>query len=774
MNFLSFAYLNADLQLTNCDAPLALNDCMNAVCRLRIVLVVPLFFLILPVIGQVLVPDRYIRRPSPVKTLTKRDGLSHSYVQSIWQDRYGFMWFGTNHGLNRYDGYQFKVYQHDPQDQVRSLSNGGVRALHEGQDSVLWVGTFGGGIGKYDRNTETFTTYTLPRFRDDKSVSSNNSVQVLAGGSGNTLWVGTWGGLFHFDPKGPRFTLYEPLVGGKKVLKRGIILSIFSSNPDELWVGTLEGLHHFNLRTGVNAQFVHHPADPASLSGNWVSQILKDRAGGIWVVTDQGLDYLDDSKGNFVHISPNPVDKGASNQKVISVCEDHAGTIWAETPAGLCRVDTPNRKLIMVQPVDPQYNPKNALSLKHPLCIDRSGVLWSNLPLRTVKLFNTQREKFVHYQPHFNQPATNWNEKQEQLKNGAVNDLYEDKKGLLWLAAAYGIARFNPSDNTLKVFPGYTGFFYEDHKGKLLLVNRTNDLKMIDTDQGRIIPYPDYPRDTTGVENYPVRTVCEDATGNLWMGIYGDGLIGLKGEQVIHYRQTANPAGLRSNFIEAAIRDRRGQLWLAYGDAGLSSFDPQTGKFRHYPYDTGNATDKLNDQDLTSLYEDAAGILWIGTSTGGLNRLDPATGHFTAYTTKNGLPSNYVLGITGDRNNQLWISTSQGIGCFNPATGACRNYGSAEGIPTEEFYLRVTPRKGRSGHLYLGSTDGFTAFHPDSLPDNTYVPPVHITGFRLFDKPQPFNHAGITLAHHENHFGFDFVALNYINSEKNQYAYKLD
>ena len=731
-------------------------------------------------------PLRFVR-------LSTDEGLSESTTQAIVQDRRGFMWFGTANGLNRYDGYSFTAYHYDAADST-SLSNNVIRDLFVDSEGGLWIGTEGG-LNRYVRETDSFiryqhdkadasslsndfvhdiledrhgqlwvatskglnrldrTTNTFVHFRsNDRDLTglSDDQVRVLYEDRAGRLWMGTnGGGLKAFDPEQQTFIQYPHDPDDPTSLSHNLVLAIHESRDGDLWVGTMEGLNRLDRATNTFTRFLHDARDPSSLLSNEVWAIHEDQRGRLWVGSDGGgLSRFDHAEERFDHVRHDPANPTSLSSNVVrTIYEDQDGNLWIGNFAGgINFLDIQGRAFTHYQhnPDEPHSLPHNAVS---SFLEDAEGHLWVGTDGGGLSLFDAASGRFTPYQ---HDPRD-----LQSLSSNAVLSLCEDRNGMIWLGTwKGGLNRFDKRAGTFE----------------------------------RYLPDADNPH---SLSDPNVWALLEDRKGHLWAGTFG-GLNRLvpgtakakrSAPSFIRYRHDpADSTSLPHDIVWTLYEDRRGRLWTGTHD-GLSLYDRDRDAFVNYRHDPQNPN-SLSHGWVMAIYEDQAGRLWIGTHGGGLNLFDPDTAVFLAYRTEDGLPSDVIYGILEDGRGNLWLSTNKGLSRFNVRTNTFNNYDRSDGLQGRQFN-RNAYFKSRSGALFFGGINGLNSFNPDSVKNNTVVPPVVITDFQLFNKPVAPGDASplqkhiteaetITLRHDQSVFSFMFAALNFRNPEKNQYAYKLE
>ncbi len=772
-------------------------------------------------------PDRLPARPR-FERLTNEDGLSQNTVFAIVQDRQGFIWLATKVGLNRYDGYGFKVYTHDPHD-PGTLANGFVRVLHEDRSGMLWIGTYGGGLDRFDPVTETFTHYRHDPA--DPASLSHDDVRAICEDDSGALWIGTQGGGLNrfvgpryvgprFDgpaqPEGPgpgSFTRYRRDRQDPASLSHDDVRAIVEDHAGRLWVGTNGGGLNRVSPDRVDGdpafrRFSRRPDDDASLIDNRVRVLFPDRTGRLWVGTNGGLARLDPATETFTPYRHDPANPGSlSNDQVRSIFEDSSGGLWIGTTGGLNRFD-PATESFFRHRTDPENLHSLSDDAVYSIVEDRAGGLWIGTYNRGVNRFDPTAETFALYRHDPADPTS--------LSSDAVVALHEDRAGRLWVGTyGGGLDRFDrgppqrvspdraspdqggaqrsagPAAGTFTHYrhdPGDPGSLaadrvnciLEDRDRRLWIGMYSDGLSRFDPATGSFTHYRHDPQDPQSLSRDYVRSLYEDRDRRLWVATQGGGLnrFDPATETFVHYRHDPeDPQSLSHDSVFAVHQDNGGILWVGTYGGGLNRLDLTAGTVTHYRYDPQDATSLSNDA-VAVIHEDRNRRLWVGTYGGGLDRLDAATGTFTHYTAASGLVDNVVFGILEDRRGQLWFSTNRGLARLDPATDRWTSYDVRDGLQGIEFNPGAFHRSG-SGEMFFGGDGGFNAFFPDRFADNTYVPPVVLTSFKVFEQevrgPRSSSHLDeIALSYEDNFFSFEFAALNFQRPDRNRYRYRLE
>ena len=709
----------------------------------------------------------------------------------MMQDRKGLLWFGfSNNGLAKYDGHRFTYYRFDPQDST-SLSHHAFGAIWEDNTGSIWVGP-GMATCRFDPHTETFTRLE----RSPANPFAFNFARAFSQDRDGRLWVGNQlGELRVVDRTTGRFsaTDYASLLGvisdSSSIFKQQIRV-IHRDKAGTLWIGSLTGLHQLKLTPPGKGQpskvsFTHYrynPADTNSLSHNSVFSIYEDRKGVLWVGTQGGgLHAFNRTTGRFTRYQHDPNQPESISSNVVNgIAEDPQGNLWVATDRGLNRLNPQRTQMTRYvhDPLDPYSLRSNRIG---SLLMDQSGMLWVSTNAGIDKL-DTQQKPFALYQ---HQPAN-----PHSLSDNRVNALLEDAGGTVWIGTLGG--GLNAWDRKRNLFTQYrhdamnahslvsdsVGALLEDRDKNLWIANG-KVLSRLDRKTGKFIHTRLSHPFNSGFVTPHVFALCQDKAGLIWLGTT-NGIIGFdpKTATTRSYTHTPNRAeGISDWWTYAVLEDKRGHLWIGHGSQALDILDRKTGKFTHYRHDS-RKPHSLSSDAVVTIYEDAQGNLWFGTLNGGLCRFDAKTETFTAYTEKHGLAGNNIYSILEDNQGNLWMGTNQGLSKFSPQKNTFTNYDVNDGLQGDIFTTHSIGAcyKGRDGMLYFGGKNGFNAFDPVSVRPNAFVPPVVITQFNLFDKPQPGQQeaARIELDYDENFFSLEFAVLNFRSPHKNQYAYQLE
>lgn len=726
--------------------------------------------------------------------LTVEDGLSQGSVFSIFQDHKGLIWIGTRDGLNKYDTRNFTIYRSEPGDSL-SLSDNYVISLFEDSKNNFWVGTFTG-LNLFDPKTEKFHQIILPdptgsASKEDPIIFSisedrmgkvyvatsiglflieddsldpkllfhqdlfsdthipSSSIQCVYEDKDGILWLGSEIGLFQTRLKKDdrdNFSLEIKNVFFRgpegKTLNDENITTIQEVKDNVYWIGTKNGgINIYNKENDTFSYLTVNSNSPTCLADNEIRSILKDRNGGYWVGTFKGLSYFSENSKCFQFLADQDDPNSISHNSIRSIYQDKNGGVWIGTYFGGVNIYYPNH---------PQFENytyssyTNSISHQVVSCIAEtvSNQIWIGTDGGGLNLLNRENGKITSF---LHDPST-----PHSLSHNSIKTLQLDKDENLWIGT---------------------------YLGGLNLLKKGSD---------KFIHFKNDPSNQRSLSDNSVYAIEEDKDGGLWFGTHGGGLNYLKSPESSEfslYNTSKNIEDrISSDYVRCLLMDSQENLWVGT-ENGVNVLWKGENRFEVFQFSLSDSTSISGDM-VVSIFEDKKGRIWIGTYSNGLNLFEPNNKEFFHFSTKDGLPGNNIFGITEDLHGNLWLSTNNGISKFDPDRGLVKNYEKMDGIIGNEFvfgsYASLT-----SGEIAFGSSQGLTIFHPDSLKTNSFIPPVVMTDFKLFNKSVIPQESGlltqhisetesITLSHNQNIFTVDFAVLNYMFPNKNQYAFKLE
>ena len=707
------------------------------------------------------------------RRLTTNDGLSQNNVAAIVQDRRGFMWFGTAEGLNRYDGNSFVVARNGPNDQP-SISRAFVGAVVEDDRGYLWFGAYPG-LYKFDPATERSTPYVHDP--NNSNSFSGNSVASITTDRRGHLWFATLdSGLDRFDPATETFTHYRNDSTGQFV---GWIRRVIEDAQGEIWFVGDRGLFHVNQQTGQVTR-----SDP-TMKALSAFDLYEDSNGEFWFLTSSPIVGLIRYNRQTKAVAEYPLGAGATLLSRNTVLAEGGNGFWVPSSLGLSYFDRRSERFTLFQHDrgDPDSLSDNAVV---SIYRDRSGLLWV-ATANGVNILDLRQQRFRHY--------TYRPGRADSLSPGKATAIHEDPDGVLWVGVfprglnrvdrrMERVTHYRPGTGNRSLSKGSElNTILKDSRGYLWLGGLAAGLDRFDPRNGRFKHYAHDPADPHSLMTDDVICVYEDRGGQLWVGQFGGvSRFDPVTERFTNYRPGREDAASLAHSVSAIHRDRSGTLWFGTWGGILSRLDEKTNSFVNYTSKPGDPS-RLQGGSIGAIHEDRTGALWLGLGTG-LYRFDPKTEVFTHYTRQHGLPSDDVMGILEDDAGTLWISSKKGLSRFDSQTKTFRNYDVSDGLRSNDF-SRSCYQRGRAGEMFFCGSEGVTAFFPEDVGDNSFVPPVVLTSFKISNDPVPIGADSVLkkaipyadslrLAYWQNFISFEFAALSYANSRKNRYRYRLE
>jgi PAS domain S-box-containing protein len=722
------------------------------------------------------------------RRLSPHDGLPAASVHAVLQDGRGFLWLGTYDGLVRYDGSEFRVSRHDPQDGF-SLADNRVRSLCEDADGRLWIATEGG-LDLWDRNLERFS-HVQPDRALDVDLATAYARCLLTDRQGR-MWVGTYGGgLLCLGPRQRRFERLPLASGATPGLEDSRVLALCEDHRGHLWVGTESGgLMELDPATGRGRGFMPDPANVESLISSNVRAICEDPDGVLWVGTDVGLAQLDAARTHFRKVPLDAEDASAAETPIIdALVVDREGRLWVGTDgSGLREYHRESHRFIAYRRV--RNSPESLASdVIRTVYQDRQGDYWIGAYPDSVYYVNRLNAPFRTYRPIAGGTNT--------LSDETVNALLEADGGGLWVGTDKGgLNHLDPATGRWSAYQhdplnprslGANGVqaLCEDHQGRLWVGTWNGGLNRLDPATGTFRQYLPERGRTNALSNPHVWAIAEDAQQQLWIATSGglnrylpavDGFVQYQPEP-------GNVRSLNHSNVKCLLVTRDGRLWVGTR-AGLARRDPITDSWDRIRGGPEPGTG-LSQITVVDLFEDRRGLIWIATQGDGIFRFDPATGATRNYRFADGLPSDVVRGILEDDHGRLWLATNNGLSRFDPQTGQFQTYGESHGLQGRQFQSLARVRL-RSGDLLFGGTQGFSRISPGLLEASTHAPPVVLTRFDIFNATVKPGVAGspltrsitetsaLSVSARASVLSLQFAALSYRAPELNQFAFKLE
>ncbi len=740
----------------------------------------------------ILFPLKNVAQDIRFKHLTNNNGLSQNLVLSIAQDNEGFMWFGTKDGLNKYDGYKFKVFQNEPNN-PNSISSNYISALFTDRNGNLWIGTENGIVNVYSAVSQEFQRISLPL----SNLKSKNTdvINAIAQDKTGDFWIGTIGsGIFRIpflnkQYDSTKIKQYYNDKSGQFNLCSNIIKKILIDEKGAIWIGTDKGLNRMDPKTTTISSFyfnVKHPNAPRSDTDFSISAISKADNDNLWFGTRSGLvkfNTIDKSYKVFPHhLSIFRYGWGEINE----IVQDKRGSLWLATPGELMRFDLKTFKYESVKndPLKTESISYNSIS---SLFFDRTNILWVGTSGMGIDYYDSKSNRFglLKRKVAINSRVTGF----------SIRAILEESDQYVWISAEV-LYRWDRKTGELKSFEtnstnlnafGNTSIrsMIKSKNGKLWFAS-TEGLFVYDPkiERARQFKYDSISPST--IPHKGVATVFEDKNGFIW--IVTDNFLGkMVDQEKGKFKQYQYPDYPTNNSIGycTVYEDYKNQLWLGTKN-GLLVFDKEKELFYRYQ-NNPEISNSLSNNQVNAIFSDPVkpeGFLWIGTSSG-LNLFDTNKQSFTHFTKNDGLPNNLIYGISSDSQDNLWLSTNKGISKYNLKTKKFRNYDVDDGLQSNEFNTGAV-FKSSKGELFFGGINGLNYFFPDQIKDNPFQPPISITGIKVYSQNKKNNEGievkellvkpneAITFTHRDEIIIFEFSALDFSSPGKNKYAYMLE
>lgn len=707
-----------------------------------------------------------------------KDGLSQIEIKCIFQDSEGYMWIGTQNGLNKFDGYYFDNIFHDPTD-TTSLSSNWIFDITEDSEGNLWFATKEG-LNKYDKKERVF--YKI-KYKNEHSPVTDDYVYAIASDEENIyintppslsiynyrtgklkvynskfsydgilhdlnfpilvsqsgiVWVGSDKGLFSFDPKTEKFEYFQEDISEGNTISNSNITALAEDKHGNILIGTQIGLNIYDPLTKTTRQFFHSEDNGNSLTNNFIRSIICDHWGSYWIGTeDGGLNKIeiDEYTGNlkFTHYKSGA--KGTdfiSHDIVYSLLEDKSCNLWIGTLAGLSKIDLKTKEFNIYKKTENTGSVDLLDNFIASIYKDTENKLWIGNWGKGLNVLDREKNEVEYYSTAL--------QGKRNIPNNFVHVLFEDSAKRFWLGTRNGISIYS-------------------------------------NEQNKFIPFHDYfsLKESEYFVNNRVYCINELSDGRIWIGT-GNGIFifdPVTRKDKILRKENGEDESISHNLVYSILEDSDKDIWIATSD-GLDKYIRKTGEIFHYRHIADSLNTLCNDFTI-SLCEDKYGNIWIGTNSG-VNRFNKKDSVFTYYSVKDGLSSNIVYDIIEDKNSDLWFSTGRGLVRYDIESEEFKIYSFEEELQGAEFNLKAVYRA-EDGEMFFGSVGGIVSFYPDSLRDDDFNPPVVITSFTKEREGVRtvlnVYHEEVVLSYRDYAFTIKFAALDYTNPNKNRYAYKM-
>lgn len=710
------------------------------------------------------------------KHLNVEDGLSQSSVLGIAQDARGFIWFGTRFGLNKYDSQTFKIYKNQKGDPKSLSYTSYLSSILALKDGSLLIGTFSG-LNKYNEKGDNFDRYL---HNDSVPASlSNSTIYCIYQDKKNRVWIGTGNGLnLLVNTKKYRFKHFLSTQNQEQK-----IYAITEDHNGTLWLSTSKGLMNMRFSGGkiILKYFKTFSEALNKAIDNHITTMVEDRENNLWIGTKQSgiskLDLSTESITNYQYSSLNP--QGISSNNIRKIMMDRAGKIWIGSLHGISIYNPVTKSFSTLQnePENPSSLSQNSV---YDIFQDRQGIIWVGTYYGAINMVYPNYTPFNVYRSTASQNG---------LSSNVVSGIMEDQYHNLWIGTeGEGINYYDRKNNTFTRYKNNPNnpsslsanlvkSVIRDKNNKVWIGTHYGGLNRFDPETKSFVRYTSRKDDTSSLSYDEITVVFEDSFGRFWVGT-NKGLNSFNTQTGKFIRNRIN--GL-ADAVLYIFEDNKRTLWVAT-NSGLYQLKNGATKFTAR---VAANPEILKYNQINCITENKKGDLLLGNNGNGLFILEPDKHCYTRITTQDGLPSNTITGILEDDFQNLWITTDKGLCKYNPQLKAIKTYNVKDGLPGNEFNLRSF-LKDSKGEFFFGSLSGMISFYPDQIKENKTTPPVIFTGLKLFNKPVRLNGEdgllkqnistlkSITFKSDQNVFSVDFTVLNFIKSNKSQYAYKLN
>ena len=695
-----------------------------------------------------------IRESFNFKNITIEDGLSQSTVETIYQDSKGYIWIGTNDGLDRYNGYEFKHYKHDKYDK-NSIANNYIVDIIEDKNGYIWVSTIGG-LSRINPDKDEIKNYYS---KEDRGNLSNSNLWQLLCTKDNRLIASTIDGLNVYDKNKDKFTriLYK-----EGELPSQYIYSLEEDLYGHIWVGTDNGLVELDKDLNIVKSYQD------AIGDSDVYNVYDDSKGNIWVCTlDNGLFKINLDDKSVENYKNNNSKRSIPSNNVRDIISDSEGKLWIATDKGLCTFDYEREEFIT-------YNKKlyqsNSLIDDEIFCLlkDSSGLIWIGT-YSGISRFNPN-SNFTHFKldPY----------EDNSISGNVIHGIYEDDDKTLWIGTnesgvniinGESIKHLNKENSNIvsDLIEDITGFknyiFIGTNEGLSVLVKNDKTAKNY-----TITNY------TTkdGLPSNKIRSLFIDSKGYLWIGTNkGLAILDTNNNKIIDITYILDEMGVSDKFIRAVYEDSKGNYYIGcFLEGGLIKINPNTKEYKIYK-NIENDDSSISNNSIRYINEDLYGNILVGTSHG-INILNLSTDKFNHYTEKDGLINNTIYGILVDKNNGIWMSTNAGISKLSTEDATFKNFTITDGLQSNEFNGRAC-FKSKDGNMYFGGINGFNVFNSQDIELSTFEPKVIFDNFEI-NGTNKKDISNIKFKSNENNIKINFFTNDYKNTKTTQYYYKLE
>lgn len=701
---------------------------------------------------------------------TSVNGYPQGIVTDLHQDSLGFIWIATADGLFRFDGYDFKEYRTALEDENTIRGNTVTQVITDKADN-LWISVQGNGLSQLDRKTGQFKHYYASE-QATHSIPDNSIWQLCLGPDGH-IWAGTRSnGLFRLNPETDDIDHFLPLIDESNSLWSKRINCIYKALDGTLWVGTDQGVNIIQAQ----AENIQRLTATKTLSNPSVRSIYEAPNGQVWVGTADGLNLWNPKTEIFERVG----ESGLSHQGINSISIGPDQRLWVGTDKGLNAIDLESNNIEVFQK---GVASESIYSVDRvgQLLLDQQNLLWVGTWRGALSRVEYRKKMFGYW----GADSTD----SQALSSGNIKSIFQTQDQVLWVGTNFdGLNRIDRKTGVNRVFNTENGLshntvysIWADAEGAW--IGTSNGLNYYHEATGRFYHYYTH---NSPLPNNLIWSLKKDKSGHLWIGT-SDGLAVLKTYEIgrdldleLFFHDPNNQSSLSMSSIRSLYVDAANDVWIGTSEGGLNHYNRKKATFERYKY-APDAPDGIPEDYVFFIHEDHNRNIWVGTSKGA-SRLDRETQKFTHLTEKDGLPNNYVFSIFEDEEHALWMSTNRGLFWYDPQTEKFKTYEKTDGLQDNEFNQGAAHQDLNTGALFFGGINGLNEVRPKLIELNEFVPPVVFTGLEYYNNkskgsPIRIEHfigqSPVELSYRENIIRIEFAALNFIQSNKNQYQYQL-
>lgn len=715
--------------------------------------------------------------------LSTADGLASNEALAVLMNSQGFMWFGTGHGLSRYDGHGFKNYYHDLADST-GLKGHFIKCLAEDKEGYLWIGTARGGLHRFDPSTEVFEMIDY-NWQDTSGVAIEGENDLLIDVD-NNLWIATQNkGVYRYNLKTQVVKNFRLSEG--KYWKLNMVKGLCEDpiETGKIWIGAYLGLYYINrgedsLRLEANVW-----QRGAKTLGARSNRMFMDKQQRMWISTHgEGLYEYHPTMGEKKVYTHSEVSKINGITHLVEDVAPYGQQIWlAGERNGLGILNLPNRQLNYYK--SSTVTPSNHFKHLHKIYQDRAKRMWLCDRLNGVFYLDEGRQIFQYYELPLEEKYSDGT----PPRNRPWNFAYDKKREQYYIVSNYGggLYIYDKHKNWVKTvstpplaaynFNHYLHVFIDSRDIIWVLDTHTGNLLQLEDELSKLTIYKNEQLDKLRGKRQ-LREIIEDESGFLWIGTWGAGLLKLEVETGKVWQYEIPNYEDKSVDIQYIRQGKNGIFWLYTTTIGLLKFDTKTTQFtlnNHFL----QAHNDAPDSRLRAIEIDRHGQIWVG-SIKGLHVYDPNSFPdlpIKSYGYQDGVPTGVINYLARDQQGRMWVYTNGGLGLFEEEKNSFKSFGVADGLVDKVSIGKM--KVVSTGEIFIAQDKGFHVFHPDSLPYNNVPPKIVFTSFKVLEKEKKFEKSithtkEVILDYQENYFTLTFAALNYTRPEKNQYAYQME